>query len=175
MIRSCLDEYTRTRLVAKAKRDTPERYKRRTDSGDDWKFEQIDLLELQSTGDLSLTFRVKTYRVQLKILKYSQTLDQYLTGKYSKDIRKAIRKSVEYAMKYNHIQVVCDCPDFKYRFAYMATQKGYGLDTHEDRPANITNPRSKGGLCKHIMRVVNAPSQWMPRVVTAIRGYVKNL
>ena len=55
----------------------------------------------------------------------------------------------------------------------MATIKNYGLDTDELRPANITNPKNKGGLCKHIMKILNSPSLWSKKVVTALKSYVR--
>lgn len=174
MITSCLNEYTRKRLLDKAKKDTPEKFKRRTDSGDNWKLERVGLLELTVSNDLYLHFRVKDYRVSLRIMEYKPILEQYLNGRYKSDLNKAIKKSLDYALRHNHIQVLCECGDFKYRYAYMATKKGYGYETNEDRPAKITNPKNKGGLCKHQIKILNSPSLWLPKVVTALRSYVKN-
>ena len=173
LITSCLNEYTRKRLLDRAKKDTPDKFKRRTDAGDNWKLERVGLLELSTTGDLYLYFKVKNYKVSLRIMAYRPVLEQYINGKFRNYPNKAIKKSLDYALRRNHIQIACECDDFRYRYAYMATQKGYGLDTHEDRPAKITNPKNKGGLCKHQIRVLNAPSFWLPRVVTALKRYIK--
>lgn len=173
MITSCLEEYTRKRLLDRAKKDTPDRFKRRTDAGDDWKLERVGLLELTVSNDLYLYFRVKNYRVSVRILDYKPILEQYLRGKFKNDVNKAIRKSLDAALRRNHIQTACECADFKYRFAYMATKKGYGFDTDENRPAKITNPKNKGGICKHQIRILNTPSSWLPKVIPSIRGYLK--
>ena len=175
MITSCLNEYTRKRLLDKAKKETPEKFKRRTDSGDNWKLERVGLLELTVSDDLYLYFKVKDYRVSLRILNYKPVLQQYLNGRYKNDINKAIRKSLDAALRRNHLQVACSCSDFKYRYAYMATQKGYGFDTDENRPASITNPRNKGGLCKHQIKILNTPSLWLPKVVTSVKSYLKQV
>lgn len=175
MITSCLHEYTRKRLLDKAKKDTPDKFKRRTDSGENWKLERVGLLELTVSDDLYLYFKVKDYRVSLRIMNYKPLLQQYLQGKYKSDVNKAIRKSLDAALRRNHVQVACSCSDFKYRYAYMATQKGYGFDTDENRPALITNPKNKGGICKHQIKILNTPSLWLPKVVTSIKGYLKQV
>ena len=62
-----------------------------------------------------------------------------------------------------------------YTFLHVVNdKKGYGYETNEDRPAKITNPKNKGGLCKHQIKILNSPSLWLPKVVTALRSYVKN-
>lgn len=173
MIYSYLDEYTRKRLLDRAKKETPERFKRRTDSGDDWSLERVGILELASSDDLYLYFRVHSYEVKLRVIGFKPVLIQYLNGKFKNDKDKAIKKAIESSIRYNHIQVACECGDFKYRYAYMATQRGYGLETNEDRPATKTNPKNKGGLCKHQIKILNAPSRWIPKVVTAVKGYIR--
>ena len=65
MITSCLHEYTRKRLLDKAKKETPDKFKRRTDSGENWKLERVGLLGLTVSDDLYLYFKVKDYRASL--------------------------------------------------------------------------------------------------------------
>lgn len=174
MISSRLNEYTRKRLLDKSKKDTPDKFRRRTEiSRDEWSFLRVGLLELMTSEDLYIYFKVRDYLVDLKIVGFKPILDQYLNGKFKNDTTKAITKALNHSLRYNHIQVRCSCPDFKYRYAYMATIKNYGLDTNETRPAKITNPKNQGGLCKHIARVLNLPSLWSKRVVTALKGYVR--
>lgn len=174
MILSRLNEYTRKRLLDKSKRETPDKFNRRTEiNNEDWSLLRVGLLEFLATEDLYIYFKVKDYRVDVKIVKFKPLLEQYLEGKYKGDVTKAITKALNHSLRYNHIQVNCSCPDFKYRYAYMATVKNYGLDTEEIRPASRTNPNNKGGVCKHIARVLNVPSLWSKKVVTALKGYVR--
>ncbi len=174
MISSRLNEYTRRRLLDKSKKDTPDKFNRRTEiSNDEWSLLRVGLLELMASEDLYIYFKVRDYRVDLRIVKFKPILEKYLNGKYKGDTTKAITKALNHSLRYNHIQVSCSCPDFKYRYSYMATIKNYGLDTDELRPANITNPKNKGGLCKHIMKVLNSPSLWSKKVVTALKSYVR--
>lgn len=173
MIITNLDEYTRARLLDRSKSGTPDRFAKRLDSKDDWKLERVGLLEFLESNDLYLHFKVHNYRVSLKIVDYKLILNKYQAGKFSNDITKVIMKSLNYAIRYNHIQVYCSCPDFKYRFAYLATKNKYGLDTNETRPASKTNPNNAGSICKHLITILNVPSKWLPKVVPAIRSVLK--
>ena len=175
MITSCLNEYTRKRLLDKAKKDTPDRFARRTDSGDDWKIERVGLLELSVSDDLYIYFKVHDYRLSLRIIGYKPVLMKYLSGKFKGDVTKIIKKSLDHSLRYNHIQLSCECPDFRYRYAFMATKLGNGFETNETRPANKTNPSNKGGLCKHSIKILNLPSKWIPKVVPHIRGFIKTI
>lgn len=53
------------------------------------------------------------------------------------------------ALLRDHLKVHCDCPAFQYYYAHAAHQKGLGLKA-EKRAANVTNPRKKGSVCKHL-------------------------
>lgn len=46
------------------------------------------------------------------------------------------------------IEVYCTCPDFKYRFAYIAFNNKYGF-FKETRFPKIRNPQMQGCACKH--------------------------
>lgn len=54
----------------------------------------------------------------------------------------------------DRIKIHCDCPAFRYYYAYAASKKGFGLYP-EIRPSNITNPKKKGGICKHLQVALN--------------------
>ena len=168
-------EYTRPALLATSKKQTPERFARRTDSSNDWYLERVGLLELESgSDDLYLYFKVKEYRVSVIILGFREILDKYLNGKFKNDKSKAVEKALIHCLKYNHIKTSCSCPDFKYRFAYTATKKGFTTDDFiEDRPSNVTNPKGKGGLCKHQIKILKIPSLWKKQVVAAIKNHMR--
>lgn len=66
----------------------------------------------------------------------------------------------------------CECPDFKYRFAYWATKDNYNSGMPEIRPADITNPEDrKGAGCKHI-NLVLANTDWIYKVASVINNYI---
>jgi hypothetical protein len=51
------------------------------------------------------------------------------------------------------LRIECSCPDFRYRYRYMAWQMGYGL-YKELRYPHIVNPQLKGSVCKHCLAVL---------------------
>lgn len=53
------------------------------------------------------------------------------------------------ALLNGHMRVHCDCPAFRYFYAYTATKGGFALHP-EMRPANIRNPGRSGAVCKHL-------------------------
>jgi hypothetical protein len=69
----------------------------------------------------------------------------------------------------DRLKVHCDCPAFRYFYAYTATQKGFGLYP-EIRPSNITNKDKRGGLCKHLHLVL----QYLPAQTQHIASELRN-
>jgi len=49
----------------------------------------------------------------------------------------------------DNVQVHCTCPAYHYYHQYAATEKGFAL-IPEGIPADINNPRDRGGVCKHL-------------------------
>ena len=69
--------------------------------------------------------------------------------------------------------IVHNCPDFKYRFNYWATVKGFNSGAPQTIPARITNPtNNKGPGCKHIMFVLSN-TQWLIKVSSVLNNYIK--
>lgn len=52
------------------------------------------------------------------------------------------------------LQIYCQCKDFQYRQKYVAWGLGFGL-FKEARFPKKTNPTLEGGLCKHLIAVLN--------------------
>lgn len=165
-------EYTSTDLLKLAKNANPERFDRRKDSGMYFKYLGVNIPELTQNHNLDLVFIVKDYKVRIRFLDFYKVMYHFANGKYKSNQKNAMMKAIKYAYKHNHILVDCQCSDYKFRYKFVATKKGFAID-NETRPAKITNPHNKGGLCKHLMRVLNSPSVWIPRVVTTLTRYVK--
>lgn len=59
------------------------------------------------------------------------------------------------------VVVDCNCPDFRYRWAWVAKQRGaskvgsQSMNQALDRAPRITNPQGKIGLCKHLLAARN--------------------
>jgi hypothetical protein len=86
---------------------------------------------------------------------------------------KVIYRAIVNAINQQNIRVSCDCPDFKYRLAYQATQGDFNSGQPENRPARITNPNdSDGAGCKHILNVLGN-LDWALKLATSIYNYIK--
>lgn len=68
----------------------------------------------------------------------------------------------------DRLKIHCDCPAFRYFHAYPATKKGFGLYP-ELRPAEKTNPKNLGGVCKHLHLVL----KYLPAQAAKIAGEMK--
>ena len=167
---AALNEITRLKLVAKGSKDTPERFKRRlTISDSEVHYYSVDIPEFLKTGTLVFRLQVRDYDVLIRLEGLIKYLKRKLKGKVN---YKNIRRYLERAADENNIQVYCSCPDFRYRFAYTATKKGWMAGKPEDRPSNITNPRLRGGVCKHLIKVLNN-RRWMRKYITLINLLLK--
>lgn len=84
-----------------------------------------------------------------------------------------ILRSLLVVFNSDDVYVSCSCPDFRYRFAYVATKNNYNSGEPETRVADITNPRdSKGAACKHVLNVL-ANLDWVMKVASVINNYIK--
>jgi hypothetical protein len=95
-----------------------------------------------------------------------QTNSQYTPGiKYTQYIKLAEAKDMKYFKEFKpreiirlflngDLQVWCSCPDHKYRQKYLAWNLGFGL-FKETRFPKKTNPNLEGGICKHLIAVLN--------------------
>ena len=68
----------------------------------------------------------------------------------------------------DRLKVHCDCPAFRYFYAYTADQKGFGLYP-EVRASNKTNPAKRGGICKHLHLVL----KYLPTHAQHMAGELK--
>ena len=61
-------------------------------------------------------------------------------------------QAVAWAMKQG-LSVHCDCDDWRYHYAYLATQAGFGIVPETGFP-KIMNPHLQGSVCIHIYKVL---------------------
>lgn len=160
-----LNEIKRLLLVARSTKDTPARFERRlTIAESEIHYYSVDIQEFLDTGTLVFRFQVRDYDVNIRLTGLVDYLRKKLKGKVNYD---NIRKYLNYAMDHGDVFVSCTCPDFRYRFAYTATKKKFIEGKPETRPSNITNPHLKGGICKHIIKLLNNKS-WIRKYTTLI-------
>ena len=166
-----LDEITRIELLDRVKVDDRQRMARRLTISDyQIKYFPIDTSLFYNQDRLLFEFKVKDYRVSIEvdgILGYMR--------KHIKDRRinyTTIRRLLSRSIDRSQIRINCTCPDFRYRYAYTATQGKFKEGEDETRPSNITNPDRHGGACKHILRMLNN-KRWIYKYVSLINVLVK--
>ena len=86
---------------------------------------------------------------------------------------KSILSSLIRVFNSRDVYISCSCPDFRYRFSFVATKNNYNSGPPEMRPSDITNPNdTKGSGCKHTLLVL-ANMDWLMKVASVINNYIK--
>lgn len=182
-----LNEVKSSTIIKRSKEKTPlSRYSRRLTVGD-VSIDRIGVAEILNFGqkDLTLYFEVHGHQVSLRLLNFLSRLRSLYKNQYSKiaseggagrssTFRKLAGLVLDSLLKNGDIEVDCDCGDWEYRFAYVATMRGYKMGTPQDIPAEIRNPRNQGGACKHILRVLTSPSSWKEKALTGIVSIIRS-
>lgn len=165
-----LKEYTIPTILRVARKSDADRFNKRTGYSD-YKLLSVDMDKLYNTDNLVMEFRVGDYITTLEIIDFLVVLDGFMNSGIQ--LPSALDKAFNWSMKTADVTLDCTCPDFKYRYAYVATQKDYKFGAGETRPAKKTNPKNKGRACKHILSVLNRPSNFKSQVskllMTALR------
>jgi hypothetical protein len=86
---------------------------------------------------------------------------------------RTITRALVTAFNSDQVYIHCDCPDWKYRFAYWATKND--IDSVKgEQPSNgkwIRNPSdTKGAGCKHSLLVLSN-NTWLMKVASVIKNY----
>lgn len=183
-----LNELTKSGFLSKSKTTPLARYSRRLQIKDVL-ITKVGLLELHELGqpNIDIYFQVSSasgtgyYDVSVKLYnfldilrtnftEYSNSLPERPKSIKRSVLRKLIDKSLRTSINNNDVGLFCTCPDFKYRFAYLATLNQYNFSQSDAQyiPALIRNPDNQGSGCKHLVRVLTTTSKWIPKVTTAI-------
>ena len=166
-----VNEYTKKELVNLSKTVGFDRFHRRmTVNLSEYKLNKIELGRFASSQPhLVLYFTVRGYEVVIQMSNFSKRLRINSDNRKSKEtLRDVIIKAFDQTLKMNDVMVRCSCPDFFYRFSYLATRDDFGYKTDQPIPAPIRNPNGEGSMCKHLTRLLNSPTSWRFKVVTAI-------
>lgn len=182
-----INEVTRLDILQRSKTKTQlNRYSRRMGVRN-ISILRVGILELLylDQPDLDVYFEINdNYRVSIRFMNFMDEVrslynqfSQRVTkegGIYvSKTMREIVAVSLDNALTYNDIRVDCSCPDFKYRFAYVAYINDYNFSTPQTIPALIRNPENNGSACKHVIKVLSRPTLWKQKVVTAVMNVIK--
>lgn len=166
-----LNEYTRSQLLKRSKTPKFNRFNRRMTIGS--KEISIDKVVIgrvtSSSPNLDIYFKVRNYTCSVRLMNFIPRIRQInRQSKYRNDLRKVINIALMNTLNKNDILINCSCPDFYYRFSYSATVHQYGFNTNQYIPAKVRNPKNEGSGCKHLIRILNAPSLWKNKVITAV-------
>ena len=123
-------------------------------------YNKIDMDSFWKTDVLRFSVKVKgetsSYEVGVSFNGVLGKIMQDVQRNKNKIDRDTVTKALIGALSSEDIKVSCQCPDFKYRFAYIASKQGYNEGPNETREASITNPTdNKGAACKHILAVLS--------------------
>lgn len=138
-------------------------------------YNKIDMNTLWKEDKLRFGVKIKgetdNYIVTIQFNNLLGKIQNVVKNNKNKFDRDIVTKALMEAINTSDILVNCNCPDFKYRLAYWASQNGFKAGQKEDRPTEITNPaNNKGSLCKHILTALNNAS-WIRNISSVIVNY----
>lgn len=142
-----LEEASRNELLAKAKAETITRYNKSA-GYKGFSLVDIDTTAIKTRDTIIITNRVGNYfdTIELNDILYWVGLEVD-EAKDKKMTLEVVRRALLGAMDGMDIKVDCNCGDFVYRFAYMATVLEYKYGKPETRESKITNPDGYGAMC----------------------------
>jgi len=165
-----LVEITRKNILGKTKSQTPLRYAKRLSYRS--KGYKLDTSNLLSDDRLVAQVAVGDYVCTIEYTGVLATLQQILKSSPVINLQSVIR-AVTKSFDNPDVRVMCSCPDFKYRYAYVSSKFGYKYGDLENRPAKITNPYNRGGVCKHLAALL-ANRTWMIKISSEINRFIRS-
>lgn len=166
-----LEEVSRNELLAKSKAETITRYNKSA-GYKGFSLVDIDTTAIKTRDVIIITNRVGDYydTVELDDILYWVGLEVD-EARDKKMTLETVRRALLGAMDGMNMKVDCNCGDFVYRFAYMATVLEYKYGKPENRPSNITNPNGYGAMCKHLISLLSNKS-WVKQVATTLQQWI---
>ena len=135
-----------------ANSDTPERVDR--SRGYKAIVRGFRMTEYNKYGSLNISMKVGDYSVYLEYEGFKSMIEHGLNENTNSDsLHKLLSKIIYDIHRKGTVRVGCSCPDFIYRYKYLASKKNYlnHAYTKEQRYPRITNPNLKGFACKHVI------------------------
>ena len=167
-----LQEVSRNELLAKSKKQTITRYNKSA-GYKGFSIVDIDTTSVLTTDSLRVTCRVGDYWDTVELEDILYWVQFYAEQNPNNQINtKVVTKAIMDAIDAMTIKVDCSCPDFIYRFAYMATKLGYKYGKPETRPAKITNPNDYGSMCKHLIAMLSN-KKWLQQVTATFMDFLE--
>lgn len=170
-----LEEASRNELLALTKSQTITRYNKAA-GYKGFSIVDIDTTMLLRDDTITVTCRVGDYYDTIQLMDVLIWIQMESERNENNQVNtKAVTQALMEAIDALEIKVNCTCGDWQYRFAYQATQLDYKYGKPENRPANITNPKNYGALCKHLTSMLSN-KKWLQQVTGTIMDWiVKNI
>lgn len=177
---SYLPEVNRRELVFKSVRQSPERVQRSKRYRISGKME-IDVDELLKKDRITVEIPINspttpTYICTIQFNKVIKTIvyvadHQWYRGNVNLDtVEKALGKALD---EEKFLKVNCTCPDFYYRYSYVAYRNGYKQGLSQPIPAPIRNPHDNiGSFCKHLIMILKNRA-WVRKLAQVVNYIIK--
>ena len=176
--KSPLNEITRNQIIRRSKQESPDRFAKITNFFRQKDFASVNFVKLFEDDEFVWTAQVGDYDVTISFEGAFQNLHDYVrswTGKNRiKRINvKLLSQCLTKSLDTEDLYMDCECPDFKYRFAYHLTQAGgkYGKPQN-NRPTVRNVKNNKGFVCKHILSLLHG-KRWVPAAAKMWLEYIK--
>lgn len=183
--KSLLTEKKRNELISKSKSGKREkgtgktRYDMRVKSKVSTNirnYNKIDMNKLFKDNILVVDIDVKgetdNYTVKVSFGEILDSIRDELNKNKGKLELKVITRALIKCFQNENIYTRCSCPDWYYRFSYIATQEYIIYGEKQTIPAPITNPHNDlGDGCKHVLLVLSNQA-WVLKVARAIMVYI---
>lgn len=176
-----LTEATRTQLLDKSKNSVKGRQRlarknKSKVSSSTREFNKIDMNKLFKDGiltvDISVRGETDNYSVRISFGGFLDILRNELKRKNDILDLQVIVRALKNGFDRDDVYVGCNCPDFYYRFGYVATKNKYNSIEPQLIPANIRNPHDTlGSACKHTLLVLSNNS-WIIKCASVINNYI---
>lgn len=176
-----LSEATRTQLLDKSKNSVKGRQRlarknKSKVSSSTREFNKIDMNRLFKDGiltvDISVRGETDNYSVRISFGGFLDILRNELKRKNDILDLQVIVRALKNGFDRDDVYVGCNCPDFYYRFGYVATKNKYNSIEPQLIPANIRNPHDTlGSACKHTLLVLSNNS-WIIKCASVINNYI---
>lgn len=177
---SYLNEKTRQELVVKSVDQSPERVER----SKQYKITgtmKVDIEDFLFKDKIFVEIPVNQYTCTIEFDNVIQTVawvaDRQTHGNINiSTVEKALSKAMD---DEKNLKVNCTCPDFYYRYSYVATINKYKVITKDKKyavqqiPAPIRNPHNNiGSCCKHLLMILKN-KKWLQKLASIINQLIK--
>lgn len=171
---SYLSEVNRKDLVLKSIRQSPERMERSKDYRITGNIE-VNVDDFLNKDQLTVMIPVNEYECTIEFNNVIETVAKVVDKQHRGNVNfDSIEKALNIALdEEKDLLVNCTCPDFYYRFSYVATRNGYKKGKRQLIPAPIRNPHdNKGSMCKHLLMILKN-KDWVRKLASVVNYLIK--